>query len=452
MGTVYNRGTKGDPVWWVGYKEGGRWVYKRSGMPTKAQARRFVEEIEARIAAGRVGLEPIAEPGRVPTFKELADLFVVEYSTPRVKDIETYRRDAKYMLERHIVPALGAKPADRVRPADVVALRDHGLRAGRHARKKTDGPEGLRPQTVKHWLMCISRIYNWARQRELIECPNPVAFVDKPSLAGRDQDFDFLSKDEVERLLGCEQIPTSERMVYAVAVYAGLRMGELYGLRWRDLDLDRGQLTVKRSYPLVPKSNKLRHVPINPRLATLLRQWREICPPTEEGLVLPTPPGKRKRKDGSPATYTPHMRVKDSDYDFAAHRALAGCHKVRFHDLRHTFASHFMMSGGNILTLQKLLGHSSVSVTQRYAHLAPDFMRGEVERMSFEPKASDVVRLDDYRAERVAAAAGGPALTTPVLRGSEGSGLASQKAEESRVGAEGIEPSTSGLRVRCSAN
>ena len=103
------------------------------------------------------------------------------------------------------------------------------------------------------------------------------------------------------------------------------------------------------------------------------------------------------------------MRVKDSDYDFAAHRALAGCHRVRFHDLRHTFASHFMMSGGNILTLQKLLGHSSVSVTQRYAHLAPDFMRSELERMSFEPKASDVVSLDEYRAERVAAVGGGPA-------------------------------------------
>ncbi len=424
MASVYNRGTRELPNYWAKYKdEGGNWRSVPTKQPTKAQARRWIEEVEARIRRGQVGIEPLVEPVRVPTLKQLADLFVAQYSTPRVKDIETYRSTAKYMLERHIIPALGSKPADKVRPADLEALRDWGLREGKVRRRagkggSTDAAEGLKPQTVKHWLMCISRIYNWARQRDLIDCPNPVGRVDKPSLAGRDQDFDFLSKDEVERLLGREQIPRSERTVYAIAVYAGLRMGELYGLRWRDLDLDRGQLTVKRSYTLVPKSGKLRHVPINPRLATLLRQWRELCPPTAEGLVLPTPPGKRRRKDGTAATYTPHMRVKDSDYDFAAHRELAGCHRVRFHDLRHTFASHFMMSGGNILTLQKLLGHSSVSVTQRYAHLAPDFMRGELERMSFEPKASDVVSLDDYRAERVAAVGGSQApLGTHLVQG-----------------------------------
>jgi len=57
--------------------------------------------------------------------------------------------------------------------------------------------------------------------------------------------------------------------------------------------------------------------------------------------------------------------------------------KIRFHDLRHTFASNFIMSGGNILTLQKLLGHSTMNLTMRYAHLAPDFMENEIQHSTF---------------------------------------------------------------------
>lgn len=461
MASVYNRGTRDNPIWWVGYKEDGRWRYIKSKQLSRAEAKRFVEEIEARIRRGEVGITPSDAPP-VITFRQLAEKFYGEYSHPRVKDIESYRRTAKYMLERHIVPVLGSMPADKVRPADIEALRDAGLSgAGRKPKRHRVGkgakvaksaasaaPGGYQPQTVKHWLMCLSRLYNWAIQKDILTCVNPVSRVDKPSMAGRDQDFDFLSQQEVERLLSCEAIPQMERTLYAVALYAGLRMGELYGLRWRDLDFERAQLSVKRSYTTVPKSGKSRHLPINARLLQLLRGWREACPTTAEGLVFPTPRTKRKRRDGTPGTYEPHMRVKDSDYDFAKHLAAAGCHKVRFHDTRHSFASHFMMSGGNILTLQKLLGHSSVAVTMRYAHLAPDFMRGEIERMSFESKAGDVVSLNDYKAERAEAAgqgeAGEPPLTTPVLRSGKEKGT--QLPGSPTVSLEGIEPSTSGLR------
>jgi site-specific recombinase XerC len=75
---------------------------------------------------------------------------------------------------------------------------------------------------------------------------------------------------------------------------------------------------------------------------------------------------------------------------------------VRFHDLRHTYASHFMMSGGNILALQKLLGHYDVSVTMKYAHLAPDHLATEAARVSFEASANvkaKVVALAEHVAQ-----------------------------------------------------
>jgi len=93
-----------------------------------------------------------------------------------------------------------------------------------------------------------------------------------------------------------------------------------------------------------------------------------------------------------------YMRQKDRDYGFKDALTGAECHPIGFHGLRHTFASHFMMSGGNILTLQKLLGHSSVAVTMKYAHLAPDFMRDEIARLRFERPAAGVADMAEHRA------------------------------------------------------
>lgn len=108
------------------------------------------------------------------------------------------------------------------------------------------------------------------------------------------------------------------------------------------------------------------------------------CPASHEALVFPTARG--------------YMRQKDRDYAFKAALAGAECHAIGFHGLRHSFASHLMMAGANILTLQKLLGHSSVAVTMKYAHLAPDFMRDEIARLRFERPAAGVADIAEKRA------------------------------------------------------
>jgi len=68
----------------------------------------------------------------------------------------------------------------------------------------------------------------------------------------------------------------------------------------------------------------------------------------------------------------------------------AGIRKVRMHDLRHTFASNYVIKGGNIVSLQKILGHSTINMTLRYAHLAPDFMTKDIERLDFESESSQI--------------------------------------------------------------
>ncbi|MGO9291333.1 MAG: tyrosine-type recombinase/integrase [Polyangia bacterium] len=371
MGCVINRGKRHQPRWYVKYRDiDGAWKMVPSHQPTKDQARQYVEHIEARIANGKIGIpEPTPEDlsRQRLTVKELADTFLRDYSSPRLKDAARYRKAVSFTLH-HLTGSLGYMRVADVGRLHLARLRDEKLAAG------------LSKATVKLVLAYSSRMWNWARTEGLIDGPNPVTLVDKPSVAGQAMDFNFLSLDEADRLLSWarENQPT-EYPVYATALYTGLRMGEMWGLRWADCDLDRGLLTVRRSYRLAPKSGKPRAVPMNPVLLPILRQWRNDCPASDEALVFPTARG--------------YMRQKDRDYGFKAALTGAECHPVGFHGLRHTFASHFMMSGGNILALQKLLGHSSVAVTMKYAHLAPDFMRDEIGRLRFERPTAEVTDL-----------------------------------------------------------
>jgi integrase len=76
-----------------------------------------------------------------------------------------------------------------------------------------------------------------------------------------------------------------------------------------------------------------------------------------------------------------HLDCYHDEFKRSAHAA--GVKEIRFHDLRHTFASHFLMGGGNIYDLQRILGHSSVQVTERYTHLMPEHLRGKTEVLGF---------------------------------------------------------------------
>jgi integrase len=250
-----------------------------------------------------------------------------------------------------------------IRRRDVEGLRDRILRAGRSK------------QTAIHVLNLISRLLKWAVGQELIDPVNPCAGVERPSLA-HTESVDFLDAAEVGRLLAHaeENGPPLVYAMIATCIYAGLRRGELAGLRWRDIDFPANRLTVARSYRRLPKGGKIRHLPLHPELARSLRQWRERCPQTPEGLVFPIP-GKRG------------YRMLNRAELLGLPELLRGarCHTPDkpWHALRHTFAAHAVMSGIPLYTLKELLGHASIEMTQRYAHLAPDYLGREVARLNF---------------------------------------------------------------------
>lgn len=159
-------------------------------------------------------------------------------------------------------------------------------------------------------------------------------------------------------------ISAKQRSALVVAIYGGLRAGEMWGLRWRDVILDdaRPHLVVRHSRDDATKSGHLREVPLLAPALDALRRWRELAPGVGSALVWPGQGGA--------------CHVDGYDAGWGRARRLAGItRRVRWHDLRHTCASHLVQgTWGRVWSLAEVrdvLGHSSIKQTERYAHLCP---------------------------------------------------------------------------------
>jgi integrase len=165
--------------------------------------------------------------------------------------------------------------------------------------------------------------------------------------------------------------------LFALLVYTGARRGEALGLRWSDVDLERRMITVRRSYDGQTKSSKQRTVPVSGALVAILKAYR-LAEPWQGELCFPNARGE--------------MCSRNAKIEALFQRALerANLRRIRVHDLRHVFASHFVMGGGDIFTLQWILGHSTPQLTSdTYAHLSPRHMAGEPDRVTYpEPSAT----------------------------------------------------------------
>ncbi len=144
---------------------------------------------------------------------------------------------------------------------------------------------------------------------------------------------------------------------FLTALRTGLRAGELFALRWEDVDTKKRRIEVRQNWThgvlVTPKSGHGRSLPMTPELASALDALPRKAP-----LVFPY------RKGG----YLDGNKVKRT---FWRCTRLAGVPRIAFHDLRHSFASQLVMAGVPLKAVQELLGHADIKTTQRYAHLSP---------------------------------------------------------------------------------
>jgi integrase len=162
---------------------------------------------------------------------------------------------------------------------------------------------------------------------------------------------------------------SADRPLFACAIYTGMRLGELLNLKKTHVDLERLTITVEvgSQESKTTKGRKIRHIPIStafyPYLAEAMASVGDYVFPSKLK-------GLQKRHDVRKA------------FQGALTRAGVERH-VRLHDLRHAFASHFVMKGGDLLALKAILGHSDLQMVQRYAHLAPEHLRRGIDRLNF---------------------------------------------------------------------
>lgn len=293
-----------------------------------------------------------AAPPPPKTFDQLRDHYLA-YRIP-------HKRSRKYdecILRVHLMPVFGG-----------MALRD--ITYERIEKFKAE-QGAYAPQTLRHHLNVLGAMLKHARRlRWILEMPP----IDRPSVRTCAKDFAYLrTAGEVKRFLRAARDDGDDAYtLYATAIYTGMRQGELAGLTWDNVDFDNELITVDRSFDGPTKADDVRHLPIQDALFPILRAWRLRRPGP---LVFCNVVGNMLKPSDRIWRERLHEVLDAAGFE----RPTEGrrTHYITFHDLRHTFASHWMMNHGDLFRLQKILGHKSTELTMRYAHLSPNAFAGD---------------------------------------------------------------------------
>jgi len=169
----------------------------------------------------------------------------------------------------------------------------------------------------------------------------------------------YLATEEISLLLSVCQ--PYLRDIIEFVIHTGLRRGELFCLKWNDIDLRNRLLIVKNI-----KNSEDRIIPLNDVAFSVLRR---VTRQLHNEHVFTTPAAKRGGQ------------VNDVKKRFKTALEKAGIKDFRFHDLRHTFASHLVMAGVDLTTVKELMGHKDIKMTLRYSHLSPDHKKRGVDML-----------------------------------------------------------------------
>jgi integrase len=315
---------------------------------------------------------------------------------------KSYLQNCDSMQRVHISPRLGDKPVDRVAIADVETVAAVMLDAS------------LAPKTVRNVITFMHSVFEHAIDRGWTT-QNPVRRASRPKrrrAGDANPDIQFLTVHELEAVLRAipdevvvrAPAPTRRgragsappvppdglgpviRVVILTAAMTGLRQSELLGLRWRDVDWTAQRIRVRNAWVRGEHSGEgksdlstRRSVPMADRLARELDKWsRRTLYGSDDDLVFAHP------QSGRPLDRTKLTKK------FKAACVEAGVRPIRFHDLRHTFATRLAASGQPMRTIQEFLGHADSKTTQIYAHYAPSAHEVEMVNTAFAEEEPNV--------------------------------------------------------------
>ena len=285
------------------------------------------------------------------TFGQLADRYV-EWAKANKKSW----RDDEQRYQKHLSGPLGPRPLREIVPLHLEKLK-HDL-----------DKKGLSPATVKHCLVLVRHMFNKATSWDLFEGQNPVTKVKFPKLNNRR--IRFLSHEEASTLL--EELAKRSQQVHdqaLLSLLSGLRFGEIAALTWADADIKHGIIAIRS-----PKSGEGRQTFMTEEVKAMLAA-RKPEGVGAQHLIFPDRKGNIQ-KSVSDAF---ERAVEKLGFNEGISESPQ---KVVFHTLRHTFASWLALDGTALYTIKELMGHKTLTMTERYAHLIPDHKREALNAMA----------------------------------------------------------------------
>jgi integrase len=384
-GTVWQRGGR----WWIQWREKGQ--RKAKSFDTEDTARKVLAKILSDIAMGKAGMPD--DPTDAPTLSELAE--------PWLESRRQSNRSAGDDASRwrtHLGPYFGKMRPDEV---DVVAIRKFiELKLSKK----------LAPSTVGNCVRLLSVFFGHLLELKHATA-NPVATLPRSVRQRVRSTYDTRNTPYLQSLADVRRVflalPEPINVAFAVGAFAGLRTGEVLGLSWEDIQLEARRIRVHQQMqdgelgPL--KDDEPRLILLQHSLAPILAEYK--LKTGGKGLLFkPAFSARGGRPDlGTapgfirPQTLIRHLRI-----------ALKKCGLpdiTWYHATRHTFASLFVLGGGSLETLRTLMGHASVTTTERYSHLRLDMFAESVFHamdVDLSKPAGDVVRLSAVDGSRTA--------------------------------------------------
>ncbi len=307
-----------------------------------SKARDMAQRVRSRVVGGDSPMDERRALRTVPSLSE----FIRDTYMPHIRVHRRNFQSTVSFIRHHIEPRFGARRLDEITPKMITEAHDE-LKA-----------RGYALATANKMPILFKIFFNLARRMKVQgSATNPAQSLKLFQLNNNRERH--LSAEEVQRLRRVlEECPYAQmRVIVPLLLMLGCRKRELLEARWEHVDLERRVWHIPMS-----KSGRARNVPLSSSAVEVLRsleRW-EGCP-----YVVP-----------NPATLRPWGNLH---HQWDAIRKRAGLDGVRIHDLRHSFASNLVNSGRSIYEVGRLLGHTQVKTTQRYAHLSDTVLMSAME-------------------------------------------------------------------------